>query len=254
MSTSYKEIIGFPENNKKQNNNTQKEIENKQTPEEKEFGENLLNRAMNYRDFEINLTWERAKYFILFLSAIFIAYYTIKYNNDIKDGKVVCNIYPSFIPILLMGLGTLISYIWYLVNRGSKTIYENWEHHIDFIEEEFRLGKISRIHIYKDVSFLDLLKGYPISVSRANNLVSLLITGAFLIMFLHESFNLVSANMDCNISCYIKLCIIVVTFFCLFLITCFIKSGNYNSGLKSLNAYNRIEGDKDILKHKREKE
>lgn len=55
----------------------------------------------------------------------------------------------QWLSLILTGLGFVISCIWYWMNRGSKLIYENWEHHIDLIEEEFGLGKMSRIHFYK---------------------------------------------------------------------------------------------------------
>ena len=39
------------------------------TKEDKSLAEKLLDRATHYRDFEINASWERSKYFTLFLSA-----------------------------------------------------------------------------------------------------------------------------------------------------------------------------------------
>lgn len=140
-------------------------------------GQNLLERATKYRDFEITISWERAKYFTLFLSAIVVAYCTTKeYDNQ----------HPQWMSLLLAGLGFLISYIWYLVNRGSKLIYENWEHHIDFIEHEYHLGKISRVHCFKPYRFYKPISTYPISPSKAVIAVSLLITVAFALVFFYE--------------------------------------------------------------------
>ncbi len=158
---------------------------------DKSLAEKLLDRAMHYRDFEIKASWERSKYFILFLGALFIAYYTMK-QHTLADGmgQIFYMTHPTptvphWMFVLITGLGTIISFIWYWVNRGSKMIYENWEHHIDFIEKECILGTISRIHCYKGFK-KDWFGLKPISPSKANIFVSWLISFAFLVLFLYE--------------------------------------------------------------------
>lgn len=165
---------------------------------DKIFGESVLDRATHYRDFEIRASWERSKYFILFLGALFVAYYTMKKpdlilqqfilqnGHMIKQIPIQTSMFPNWMFLLITGLGTAISFVWYWVNRGSKLIYENWEHHIDFIEEEYGIGNISRIHCYKSFDKFKPFDVYPISPSRANTLVSLLISGAFLVLFVYE--------------------------------------------------------------------
>ena len=182
---TYKSIIG----NTTKDNSNHKNNDNM----EKAFGEMLLNRATHYRDFEIKASWVRSKYFILFLGALFVAYYTMKKNDlvlqqfilqngyMIKQIPIQTSMFPKWMFLLITGLGTTISFVWYWVNRGSKMIYENWEHHIDFIEQEYGIGNISRIHCYKYFDKLKPLDIYPISPSKANTLVSLLISISFLI-------------------------------------------------------------------------
>ena len=60
-------------------------------------------------------------------------------------------------------------------------------YHIDFIEQEYGIGNIYRIHCYKYFDKLKPLDIYPISPSKANTLVSLLISISFLILFFYET-------------------------------------------------------------------
>ena len=175
---------------KKQDESLQTYLKTK-IKEDKSLAEKLLDRATHYRDFEIKASWERSKYFILFLGALFIAYYTMK--QPFLADSVMLMFYmmhpistvPHWMFVLITGLGTIISFIWYWVNRGSKMIYENWEHHIDFIEDECNLGKISGIHCYKGFK-KDWFGLKPISPSKANIFVSWLISIVFLVLFLYE--------------------------------------------------------------------
>ena len=157
----------------KKRNNPIKTYLTTEIKEDKSLAEKLLDRATHYRDFEIKASWERSKYFILFLGALFIAYYTMK-QHTLADsmGQIFYMTHPTptvphWMFVLITGLGTIISFIWYWVNRGSKMIYENWEHHIDFIEDECDLGTISRIHCYKPIK-TDWFGIKPISPSKAN--------------------------------------------------------------------------------------
>lgn len=176
--TDYTEIIGVTTNSIP----AQNPRKSKDSKAEIQYQENsLLQRATHYRDFEISASWSRAKYFTLFLSALFVAYYTMKSSD--YTSQTPCY---QWLTILITGLGTIISWIWYWVNRGSKIIYENWEHHIDFIEKACHIGNISRVHCYKSFNKSNLLGTYPISPSKANILVSLLISVAFSVLFAYE--------------------------------------------------------------------
>jgi hypothetical protein len=197
-------------------------------------GRNLLERATKYRDFEITISWERAKYFTLFLSAIVVAYCTTKEEN---------NQHPQWISLLLAGLGFLISYIWYLVNRGSKLIYENWEHHIDFIEKEYSIGTISRIHCFKPYHFYKPISTYPISPSKAVIAVSLLITAAFAFVFFYEIGHLYYIYCICCICCNNYIFILFLSLFlALFIVSLLLLHSNISSG-----SYKQSAADKNTI-------
>ena len=92
--------------------------------------------ASTIRRFEINLYWERAKYFSVILGSIFIAYFTF-IGNRFSQANPKHNLYAMGICLL----GLLISFAWLLGNKGSKFWARNWEAHIDFLEES-QVGNI----------------------------------------------------------------------------------------------------------------
>lgn len=119
--------------------------------------EKALDRAWKNRDFEIEMYWKRATYFWAFTAATFTGYILVLRFLD--------NINVPNIELLLAAMGLIFSISWYLVNKGSKKWQENWEKHIDLLENEIT-GPI-----YKTV----LRKKAP-SVSRVNMKVSLFVT------------------------------------------------------------------------------
>lgn len=131
-----------------------------------------LERAWKNRDFEIELYWKRASYFWGFIAATFAGYFIIV-SNEIK-----------FIQIeyIIICLGFVFSLAWYFVNIGSKKWQENWEKHIDMLEDEIT-GPI-----YKTV-----LNKPAYSVSKVNKKVSLFVVYIWLFLafnywYQHTSF------------------------------------------------------------------
>lgn len=94
-----------------------------------------LNRAYQQRSFEIEHYWKRATYFWGFEVAIFAAFGLLLS----KDA------HPFLDPltVLLTALGLLTALAHSLSTRGSKFWQENWENHIDMLEDnvEGRLYK-----------------------------------------------------------------------------------------------------------------
>ncbi len=86
-----------------------------------------LEHALDIRKFEIQLYWERAKYFWAFIAAAFAGYAAIQASSSIAD-KTDLSVYMSC-------LGIVFSFGWYCVNRGSKQWQENWENHVDLLED-----------------------------------------------------------------------------------------------------------------------
>jgi hypothetical protein len=111
-----------------------------------------LQEARENRRFEIELYWKRAGYFWLFISAAFAGYAALQAHQ--------------IIAFLLACLGLIFSLAWYFVNRGSKYWQENWELHVDLLEDSFS-GPVYKTIVQRTESrFWELSGPYPFSVSR----------------------------------------------------------------------------------------
>jgi len=126
--------------------------------------EKALLHALDIRKFEIDLYWKRATYFWAFIAAAFAGYFALL-SSDSPPPK------ETF--VLLNCIGLMFSLTWYFVNRGSKFWQNNWERHVDLLEDEI-IGPLYKtaidIHTCK---FWKLQKEYPFSVSKINQLLSL---------------------------------------------------------------------------------
>jgi len=81
--------------------------------------------ALDTRKFEIELYWKRATYFWAFIAAAFVGFGASQSSPD-KD----------FLSFFLSSLGFVLSLGWVFANRGSKQWQENWEHHVDHLEDK----------------------------------------------------------------------------------------------------------------------
>lgn len=88
-----------------------------------------LERAWKNRDFEIQLYWKRATYFWTFLVATFAGYFIVISRPEVSEA------FPQA-ELVVTSLGLVFSLAWHFVNKGSKKWQENWEHHIDMLEEK----------------------------------------------------------------------------------------------------------------------
>jgi DUF2934 family protein len=85
-----------------------------------------LKRAYRIRNFEIEHYWKRATYFWAFQVAIFAAFGLLWKQTAAW----------SPVTVLLAGLGILTAVANSLSARGSRFWQENWESHIDMLEDE----------------------------------------------------------------------------------------------------------------------
>ena len=116
---SYEHIIGFP----------QKPL-NDDHPKRR-----ALDRAHTIRMFEIELYWKRSTYFWILQASVF-AGLGLSAKEGFEGGKGIL--------ILMLGcVGLLTALAGYLNARGSKFWQQNWERHIDRLEDwsEGRLHK-----------------------------------------------------------------------------------------------------------------
>lgn len=120
-------------------------------------------QAINNREFEINKFWSRAAYFWAFIVLIFGAYWQVRNESDL------------FLELLVICLGLIFSVAWYFVIKGSKHWQENWEAHIDALED------LVTGPIYKTIRY----KGTFYSVSKINSILSIAIILTWVVLLIH---------------------------------------------------------------------
>ena len=125
---------------------------------------NALDQALDIRKFEIELYWKRAAYFWSLITAAFAGYFALITNNQ-KD-----------LSLIVACIGFILSFSWYLVNRGSKYWQSNWERHVDCLEDKHNGPLYKTIVANNEFSIFKFWSAYPFSVSRINQLVSLYIS------------------------------------------------------------------------------
>jgi|GEM_PF-3123084 len=139
-----------------------------------------LNRAYQLRTFEIEHYWKRATYFWGFQIAIFAAFGLLwKTDYDPKPW--------GLITVALSGLGILTAVANSLSASGSKFWQQNWERHIDMLEDDIegRLHKTIWLPEGK-VSF---------SVSAINQTLSYLIIAFWVVVTVYVAYKYVGSPL-----------------------------------------------------------
>jgi hypothetical protein len=138
-------------------------------PEDKRCA--ALQEARENRKFEIEMYWKRATYFWAFIAAAFAGYFFIQ---DKSNSQTI-----SFVTACL---GFIFSLAWYFVNRGSKYWQQNWELHVDLLEDGIS-GPIYKTVVQPSMfSFCQPSGAYPFSVSKINQLLSMFVTAIWLVL------------------------------------------------------------------------
>lgn len=126
-------------------------------------------QAFELRNFEIKLYWKRAIYFWAFITTIYAAYYKVWTSLDCHLG------YLSL--VVLADLGFFFSVGWIFALTGSKHWQENWENHIELLED-YVTGPLYKT--YRSGSF---------SVTNVNSAIAWVIAfcaGAFFVVNVKE--------------------------------------------------------------------
>lgn len=143
---------------------------------------NALRSALDIRKFEIDLYWKRAAYFWAFIAATLAGFIAIQASFYIAPAT------RQNLSVLLCNLGILFSFAWLCVNRGSKYWQENWEHHVDLLENPIQ-GPLYKVVLSRSSPntswqwFKHLLTGpSAISVSKVNQLISFFVTAIWVVL------------------------------------------------------------------------
>jgi len=137
-----------------------------------------LQNAHDIRKFEIEMYWKRATYFWTFIAAALAAYGAIQLGQNVTA--------RAHLSVVVGTLGFVFSFSWWCVYRGNKNWQENWEDHVDLLEDQ------TTGPLYKTVLTRTPAKGYAerlkkslagsagFSVTKVNEIVSLFVSAIWL--------------------------------------------------------------------------
>ena len=132
-----------------------------------------LEKAHEIRKFEIELYWKRTAYIWTLIAAMFAGYCIMASKPPIAHS------YTHIYLIFIASTGFVFSFSWFLINKGSKYWQENWEFHIDSLEDNIT-GPLYKTVLQRDESMNykenwknDVLLPQPFSVSKINQFIAL---------------------------------------------------------------------------------
>jgi hypothetical protein len=157
-------------------------------PDKKKLHIAAFKKAWETRNFEIDKFWQRSMFFWGFIALIFTGYVTVVTG---KSYKLIKGMYIDFYLILL---GIIFSVAWLLVIKGSKRWQENWEKHIDCLEDEIT-GPLYKTLYYKGKNYY--------SVSRITQILAGVVIGTWcflLFQYFYNNFNILKKIFEliCN--------------------------------------------------------
>lgn len=88
-----------------------------------------LKIALDNRAFEIQMFWQRSNYFLVLITAIGVAVFSVK---------------QPFLAALLSVFAALSSFYWYRTNLGSKFWQESWEQEVVKLANEEKIASFER--------------------------------------------------------------------------------------------------------------
>lgn len=182
-----------------------------------EVREKALIAAMDVRKFEVDLYWKRAAYFWTIIAAAFIGFGA---SQQLSDKSV-----RTDLSVVVSCLGTLLSFAWFCINKGSKYWQMNWEKHVEMLEDG-ETGPLYKINWLAGVNKgnpsgplrsvkVAVIEGGRFSVTRINQLVSLFMFLFWVMLLVHSlpmdrgrGFNLLYVGL---LTLTAVFCILVVT-------------------------------------------
>jgi hypothetical protein len=85
----------------------------------------LYRVALETRNLELALFWQRSNYFLVLNTALALGFFNVKSYFD---------------ALVLSGVGCLVSVLWLLMNAGSKFWQSRWEHRLRLVEQHLAPG------------------------------------------------------------------------------------------------------------------
>ncbi len=165
--------------------------------------QNALQYALDIRKFEIELYWKRAAYFWVFIGLAFTGYFS-KFPSGDKT-----------ILLIISCLGCVFSFAWVLVNKASKKWQENWEHHVDLLEDG-QIGSLYKVVFpaKKENCYLRQLfiGANDYSVSKINQIISVYVLAIWVGLFIYSlALNVLLLFTEINISDILTISFVIIS-------------------------------------------
>src|SRR5215472_15545000 len=138
--------------------------------------EKALDLALDIRKFEIELYWKRATYFWAFIAVALGGYVALLNAKDIQTSD------KSDALLTASCIGVVFSIAWYFVNRASKFWQENWEKHVDLLEDRIVGPLYKTVLSDSKIRFWRMWSAYPFSVCKLNQILSAFIAILFFML------------------------------------------------------------------------
>jgi Flp pilus assembly protein TadB len=150
-------------------------------------------QVSDIRKFEIELYWKRAGYFWALIAVTFAGYFAM----------VSIEVAGEPVQFLLSGVaaatGLVFTFAWYLANRGSKFWQENWENHLDLLEDGVT-GPLYKTILERpelEDAYEKFVTGpLPLSVSRVNQRISIYVVFVWLFLAAFSVCMTVTSSVD----------------------------------------------------------
>ena len=143
--------------------------------------EELLKNALDTRKFEIELYWKRATYFWAFIAAAFAGYFALVASDKIPPVE------KNEALTVLECIGLVFSFGWFLANKGSKFWQENWEKHVDMLENHVYGPLYKTVLDNAEFSAFNIKDPFQFSVSKINQALSLFVVFVWFILLLRQA-------------------------------------------------------------------
>lgn len=167
------------------------------------------------RKFEIELYWKRATYFWALIAVTFAGYFAVLSSSNIPN--------KLFLSMVVASLGMIFTFAWHRANRGSKYWQENWENHMDLLEDKVT-GPLYKTLLERPEldSFSEKYVTGPksVSVSKINQWVSIYVLFIWLLLLLFSCYKSIIPYRLCEhpLAVVAHLFILLISFVSMWLI------------------------------------
>lgn len=156
----------------------------------------LYKIAIDTRNLEIKLFWQRNLFFAAFISFIFLGY------EKLED----CSL-----KLMASNLGFLLSFAWVLVSRANKYWYETWETNIEDLEEKLNINLFKKQNKPQAKNKLKLYQGRrTYSISKLAMYTTDLIFISWVVILLKELCQYVGTNSTTEFEFIVSIIFLII--------------------------------------------